>query len=217
MMSRWEKALRSVLREREDDGATFGELRFTLSYLHSQRWRRYHNLAHLESLLHDIEQQSLRSDPPENPWALLLAVLFHDAVYVPGQGGNERASALLMASWGLVDSTEAARLIALTEKHNPAPGDVDGILLCDADLYPLGVPDLYLRNARLVREESDAYLHSLGLPALTETEWRVNRKAWIENVLARDRIYHGEEMEEHEAQARENLTEELTALQPVLH
>src|SRR5215212_8745420 len=71
-----------------------------------------------------------------------LAAWYHDAVYaIPaGQISNEEASArLALRELSLVgleqeDLNQVARLVRLTETHQPGPRDPDGELLCDADL-----------------------------------------------------------------------------------
>ncbi|CCA57354.1 hypothetical protein SVEN_4068, partial [Streptomyces venezuelae ATCC 10712] len=50
--------------------------------------------------------------------------------------------------------TEVARLVRLTTSHDPAPGDLNGETLCDADLAILATaPDTYQGYAAAVREE----------------------------------------------------------------
>src|SRR6476659_267313 len=60
---------------------------------YAQAHRGYHNAAHLDELIALARQHTPDLDEAEQ-----LALLFHDAVYVPGapRGDNERRSAALM-------------------------------------------------------------------------------------------------------------------------
>lgn len=140
-----------------------------------------------------------------------LAAWFHDAVYRPDRSENEERSAVLaekaLTEAGLTphEVTEVARLVRLTTSHDPAPGDLNGETLCDADLAILATaPDTYQGYAAAVREEyafvpDDAFRegraavlrHLLGLPRLFRTPY--GAAAW-------------------EERARENLERELAEL-----
>ena len=85
--------------------------------------------------------------------AVRLAAWFHDGVY-DGERGDEDRSAV-WAEEVLADSGHAAqvaRLVRLTEHHDPAADDLPGQVLCDADLGILAAPparyDAYLTGVR---------------------------------------------------------------------
>ena len=72
--------------------------------------------------------------------AVELAAWFHDAIYEIGRDDNEDRSAELarelLASSPIRD--EVARLVLVTKTHKVADDDVNGAVLCDADLSVLG-------------------------------------------------------------------------------
>jgi predicted metal-dependent HD superfamily phosphohydrolase len=103
----------------------------------------------------------------------------------------------------LVD--EVARLVRLTADHDPGPEDVDGQLLCDADLAVLARPwDEYQRYAGAVREE---YRH------LNDEDFRGGRVAVLRHLRDLPVLFHTAELRDRwEAPARANLDRELDAL-----
>ena len=96
--------------------------------------RRYHDLRHLAEVLDRLAELGVADDAE-----VVLAAWFHDAVY-DGRAGAEERSAALAASeldGTGVDVGEVVRLVRLTERHSPEPGDRRGEALCDADLAVL--------------------------------------------------------------------------------
>ena len=140
--------------------------------------------------------------------ACILAAWFHDAVYEPGEPDNETRSAALLAAWLPADPdvTEATRLVRLTATHDPDPGDVDGAVLCDADLAVLGAASAQryeVYRSRVRRE----YAH------VDDDGWRSGRAAVLEGLLRRPTIFHTPEGQRRwETTARHNLTAELRSL-----
>ncbi|MEV3950737.1 MULTISPECIES: HD domain-containing protein [Streptomyces] len=154
------------------------------------RWgepqRRYHTTAHLAQVLDHVDTLAGHAADPD---VVRLAVWFHDAVYRPDRSENEERSAALaeraLPEAGVPDAAtaEVARLVRLTVTHDPADGDRDGEVLCDADLAILAsAPREYAAYAAQVREEygfvpddlfragrADVLRHLLGLPRLFRT------------------------------------------------
>lgn len=154
------------------------------------RWgepqRRYHTTAHLAQVLDHVDTLAGHAADPD---VVRLAVWFHDAVYRPDRSENEERSAALaeraLPEAGVPDAAtaEVARLVRLTVTHDPADGDRDGEVLCDADLAILAsAPKEYAAYAAQVREEygfvpddlfragrADVLRHLLGLPRLFRT------------------------------------------------
>ncbi len=155
------------------------------------RWaephRRYHDLVHLTAVLDGVEALAGHAADPD---AVRLAAWYHDAIYAGAPGDEERSARLAEAELGpgglalpaaLV--AETARLVRLTATHDPAPGDRNGEVLCDADLAILAADaDGYARYVAAVRAEyahvDDAAFAAgraavlrrlLGLPALFRT------------------------------------------------
>jgi predicted metal-dependent HD superfamily phosphohydrolase len=119
--------------------------------------RRYHTGDHLTAVLDVVDDLAAHAGDADT---VRLAAWFHDAVYDPRRADNEERSARL-AERMLADTdltpgiaTEVARLVRLTETHDPAARDRDGEVLCDADLAVLaGEPATYAAYAAAVREE----------------------------------------------------------------
>lgn len=178
------------------------------------RWqepqRRYHTLTHLTAVLDHVDVLEKYADDPD---VVRLAAWFHDAVYLPERSENEERSARIaeraLAEAGLPEArtAEVARLVRLTVTHDPADGDRDGQVLCDADLAILAAaPKTYAVYTAAVREEygfvpSDAF--------------REGRAAVLRQLLDLPRLFrtpYGQE--EWEATARYNLAAELEMLSP---
>jgi predicted metal-dependent HD superfamily phosphohydrolase len=116
------------------------------------------------------------------------------------------ADSVLRAA-GLDDAlvSEVVRLVALTDGHDPAPGDRNGGVLCDADLAVLGGdPVVYAGYAAAVREE---------YARVPEEEFRRGRAAVLEALLARDPLFSTTTARDRwEDRARRNVETELILL-----
>ncbi|MFG2956091.1 hypothetical protein ACGF5O_20500 [Streptomyces sp. NPDC048291] len=156
LRSRWQTAF---LRSRDDDSCAPSPHRYADELL--RRWqepqRRYHTLAHLTAVLDHVDVLEEYADSPE---LVRLAAWFHDAVYLPDRSENEERSARLAeralpeAGISAANTAEVARLVRLTVTHDPAPGDRNGEVLCDADLAILAAPPAaYAAYTAAVREE----------------------------------------------------------------
>ncbi|MET4672610.1 hypothetical protein [Streptomyces sp. PvR018] len=176
------------------------------------RWaepqRRYHTTAHLTAVLDRIDTLAGYA---ADVHAVRLAAWFHDAVYRPDRTENEERSAALAeralpeAGVGEAVAAEVARLVRLTVTHDPAEGDGNGEVLCDADLAVLaGGPEAYAAYATQVREE-------YGF--VPDEAFRAGRAAVLRQLLALPRLFrtpYG--AAEWEARARHNLATELELL-----
>ncbi|GEB49639.1 MULTISPECIES: hypothetical protein [Streptomyces] len=221
LADRW-YALLTAARDGADgpDPAPYGE---NLLARWAEPHRRYHSTAHLRAVLDRTDELLAQPGEPgtgEHPRtvagavdasAVRLAAWFHDAVYRPDRSENEERSARLAeralpeAGVGQARTAEVARLVRLTVTHDPAPGDLAGAVLCDADLAVLaGSPEAYAHYAAEVRQEyafvpddafragrADVLRQLLALPSLFRTPY------------ARDRW---------ESRARHNLRTELELL-----
>jgi predicted metal-dependent HD superfamily phosphohydrolase len=169
--------------------------------------RRYHDLAHLAAVLGIVDQLAGAADDPA---AVRLAAWYHDVAYDPKRSDNEAVSAARarIGLLGLVDEAtvaEVERLVLLTAGHDPAPGDANGAVLCDADLAVLaGPPEAYAAYASSVREE---YGH------LSDEEFTAGRTAVLEQLLALPALYRLPQVAgQLTARARANMTAELNLL-----
>lgn len=176
------------------------------------RWaepqRRYHTTDHLIAVLDRVDELAAHAAEPE---AVRLAAWFHDAVYRPDRSENEERSAAL-AERALPEldlppelTAEVARLVRLTAGHDPAPGDRNGEVLCDADLAVLaGSPERYAAYAAAVREE---------FSFVPDPDFRAGRSAVLRHLLALSRLFRTPRgYDQWETPARHNLTTELELL-----
>jgi predicted metal-dependent HD superfamily phosphohydrolase len=132
------------------------------------RWREphrvYHSTLHLAVALDALDSIAGPAHVPDRAlWHARLALWFHDAVHEGvAQKDEERSAALVPELLGPLtgagvsaeDMEEDARQVMVTADHDPAPDDVVGGLVSDADLAVLGAtPAVYTRYTRQVRAE----------------------------------------------------------------
>jgi predicted metal-dependent HD superfamily phosphohydrolase len=180
--------------------------------------RSYHNLDHLEAVLDGVALLCDRyvsgqpaGDQPAQPHLVELAAWFHDAVYDVRRDDNEEKSAelaehlLAEADTTPADIAEVARLVRLTATHDPAAEDVNGAVLCDADLAVLsGDERSYDAYARAVRAE---YGH------VGDEDFRRGRAAVLRQLLALPALFRTPTGRTRwETPARRNLRAELARL-----
>ena len=112
-------------------------------------------------MLETIDELAGQADDAD---AVRLAAWFHDAIYDPQaeSGENEEVSAQLaeleLSAYGVEAArvAEIGRLIRLTAKHDCAPDDANGAVLCDADLRVLSLSAArYDEYAAGIRAEYD--------------------------------------------------------------
>lgn len=164
--------------------------------------RGYHDVLHLSEVLARVEELG-----EEDSSEVVLAAWFHDAVYDGARDDEERSAALAeteLAGTG-VDVAEVARLVRVTETHDPAPGDHAGEVLCDADLAILAAgAERYQEYAAGVRQD---YAH------VPDPEFRAGRLAVLEDLLARESLFRTSYARRvWDPQARANLATEIAAL-----
>jgi predicted metal-dependent HD superfamily phosphohydrolase len=167
--------------------------------------RGYHDLLHLAEVLDRIDELG-EANAVGDGTALRLAAWFHDGVY-DGLRGDEDRSAI-WAEDALADTpyaAEVARLVRLTEHHDPDPGDLAGQVLCDADLAILTAePSRYAAYVRGVRRD---------YADVRDPDFAAGRAAVLRDLHARDRLFHTAYARERwEPAARANLAAELSAL-----
>jgi predicted metal-dependent HD superfamily phosphohydrolase/AcrR family transcriptional regulator len=155
----------------------------------SARGRWYHDPLHLAEVL-----QSFARETWEAPREIFLALLFHDAIYVPGRSDNEAQSAALAGSLlpALIpgaDTPRVQQLILLTAAHGQGASapDNEAAKFLDVDLAILGAkPAVYDRFAAGVARE---YGH---VPREAYTAGRV----WfLDRLLAAPRAFNTDAFE----------------------
>ena len=168
---------------------------------YAQPHRGYHDVVHLDELIALAHEHTPDLDEAEQ-----LALLFHDAVYVPGapRGDNERLSGLLMRATvrtlGLKDLEldRAARIIDATTHAAPPPAEAARV--CDLDLWRLAAPwPAFQRHALGIRRE---YLHLFA----DEAGFWTARNAFYQTMLAKPRLFATDYfVERFEQAARANM------------
>jgi predicted metal-dependent HD superfamily phosphohydrolase len=175
---------------------------------YAQPHRAYHNANHLDELIALARQHTPDLDEAEQ-----LALLFHDAVYIPGapRGDNERRSAALMVATlatlahgypdlavAKADIDRAARIIEATTHAETPPAEAARV--CDLDLLRLAAPwDTFCRHALGIRRE---YRHLFADDAAF---WHA-RNAFYTTMLAKPRLFATDRFfEQFEQPARANM------------
>ena len=168
--------------------------------------RRYHDRRHLAEVLAALRELTAGRLPVE----LVCAAWLHDAVHDGRHDDEERSAALAARVLGDLDVAapvvdEVVRLVHMTVDHDPAPGDVAGALLSDADLAVLGADtERYARYAEDVRRE---YAH------VDDETFRSGRTDVLRSLLDRPLLYRTQEGHRRwEVAARRNVQHEITRL-----
>lgn len=173
--------------------------------------RFYHSWGHVLTCLDEY-----RTTAFDHPRAVLLALLFHDAVYVAGRKDNEAKSAELaertLAGLSKVPADERlriAQMIHFTASHHAAAAaSPDAMKMLDIDLAILGAEwSAYRAYADGVRREF--------CPAVTtEFMFRIGRSRFLRGILAQPHIFLTDAMRaRREIAARENVARERSDLE----
>ena len=173
---------------------------------YSQKFRAYHNLAHLEELFsyYDVYYERL-----EQPKTVAFAIFYHDIIYNIWKKDNEAKSAEVaehvLSELKIEHSfSKKASEIILATKHHQAK-TTDEQFMVDFDLAILGqsasVYENYSTNIRKEYSKVPFFLYKSG------------RKNVLQHFLDKKSIFQTEAFQQHyEAQARLNLSEELKKL-----
>lgn len=173
--------------------------------LHDTPYRHYHGRRHVLEMFEVAHARGIALDP-----AQALAVLCHDAVYVPGCEYNESASAALVETIAPeVDRTvlgHAAQIVRDTRTHTPTIDGADTVL--DLDLFRLAAsPDVFDAHSADVFAENRAMLAArTGLrgEALL-AEFGRRRAAFLGELAQRPRLFLTPAFADCEAPARANI------------
>lgn len=177
--------------------------------------RFYHTLVHIDEMLSNAIKYF-----PEDPLSLaeLLAIYYHDAVYVPSaaRGENEANSAKLMRihssmlfdllgqSFLYETVLDIASTIILDTANHHLAKDVSQRVI-DLDLAVLGADESrYNEYVAGTRKEYGEF---------SDAEWKFGRSKFIQSMLSVDRIFFTEQIHlALEDKARANLKNELEVL-----
>jgi predicted metal-dependent HD superfamily phosphohydrolase len=189
-----------------------GKLRDELVRAYAAPERHYHNLTHIEAMLHLMRRHE---DALSDLQSVEAAIWFHDAIYDTRRHDNEEKSAELAAGWlaGLLSPDRIAliaRMIRATADHKMPDGIDDTqrrdcALFLDMDLAILGsTPEAFAEYEEAVRRE-----YSWVPDAL----WREGRRKVLQAFLDRQSIYASPQFHAtHETAARANLARSLERL-----
>lgn len=183
------------------------------------RWadenRHFHNLRHLASVLHRVDELAEETHEPD---LVRLAAWYHGAVFNAerkvadaSQGGEQTTASAALAHQELtglgVPERAADRVAALVNaivRHAPDPADFDAAVLNDADLAMLAAePQRYKDYKSAVRAE---YAH------IPTGDYLRARIRVIERLLARKSLFLSPMGAAWEEPARQNLDMELHRL-----
>ncbi len=174
--------------------------------------RAYHHFGHVEDVF--VQYRAVAEGPGWwQPREAGFAVLYHDAIYVPGRSDNEAESARLavehIARWwpqAGIDGSRVSELILLTARHGTlASGDFsdaasadDTRRFLDCDMAILGAePEVFAEYDRAIAEEYRAVPRWL---------YRIKRRRFFRKLLTSERIYLSDFfLDRFEARARRNL------------
>jgi predicted metal-dependent HD superfamily phosphohydrolase len=172
--------------------------------------RHYHTWDHVLDCV-----EKLRSMPVQSARPVFLALLFHDAVYVPGRKENEALSADLAddilrdhTSITKAERAQVREIVLATRNHAPEPGASQDLRTAlDIDMSILGAD----------RESYDAYVAGVKaeyVPAVaTEEQFKAGRAAFLSKLLTKRAMFTTDEGKMRwQASARANVALELAEL-----
>jgi predicted metal-dependent HD superfamily phosphohydrolase len=200
--TRWSR-LWARLGAQNDGIQTFQQL----AAAYAEPDRTYHNTAHVQHCLAELDRSRSLANRPDEVEA---ALWFHDAVYVSWRSDNERRSALLaeaaLATAGVNPAAfhRVAGLILATQ-HHALEAEPDARLICDVDLAILGAPaPEFDQFERAIRQE---------YRWVPDVFYRRSRSAVLRGFLLRASIYQTADFRtRYEQPAQQNLAPILAAL-----
>jgi predicted metal-dependent HD superfamily phosphohydrolase len=177
------------------------DLLLELTRRYTEPHRRYHDLRHIADML--CKGNALDLSPEQ-----VMAIWFHDAIYVAGSKTNEADSAKLAVErltalgWGAGRVKVVERIVLDTCGHVPSIEESRKVI--DLDLSTLGGTwESYSRNGKNIRAE---------LAHVSDAEWNTGRGAWLEGLLKRKRLFWTDWGAPLEREAFANLQRDLAEL-----
>lgn len=168
--------------------------------------RTYHDIGHPVDLLTIAKkfEQELTNEQ-------VLAIWYHDAIYVTGSSTNEEDSANLFMEHSVHDTDINRNLVRqiILDTKEEIPNVEESKLVIDLDLSGLGSSrEQYAFNGSQIAIEN---------AKVTTNQWFINREAWLEKFLGREFIYHTDwGREKFESTARENMEWELQGVKKMI-
>lgn len=174
---------------------------------YSENGRFYHTQEHVAACLRHLDGCI---DAVNEQREVELALWFHDAVYNPRSGSNEKDSAdwaasFLSSNGAPEDAIARVHRLVMATEHDARALTNDESLLVDIDLAILGAdPETYDTFEKAIRAE---YRH---VPTFI---YRQKRAQVLRGFLQRRQIFHNEPFTtEREARAQENLQQAVARL-----
>lgn len=172
-----------------------------LTFLYCEPHRKYHILSHPTGMIEmGINLFHLSAEE-------ILAIWYHDAIYVASSPTNELDSANLFSDHfndvTTLDKDLVRQIIMDTKNHVPTTDKSKAVL--DLDLIGLSSSHReYWQNAKNIRFEYAKF---------SDEEWKIGRTKFLEKMLDRDQIYYTDSLKLFERGARHNMQYELNLLQ----
>jgi predicted metal-dependent HD superfamily phosphohydrolase len=177
---------------------------------YSSRGRHYHCLDHVEACL-DLAGEI--DDPRVDLEIVRLALFWHDAVYVPGNRGNETMSAELLG--GVAGGLDVDRRVLNFAQHCIRATRHDEAWMFAGNPTVDAVVDVDLSILGQTRDVYDHYVFQVRIEhaAATDEQWNLGRSAFLRAMLKRERVFLTEwARARFEGAARANMTRELCLL-----
>ena len=179
-----------------------------LAAAYGEPQRAYHTAAHIDEVLGWFDRVADEVGWRQ-PAEVYVAIVFHDAIYVPGARDNEARSAVWARSAGLaVDGARVAELIELTARHGAIDhADGDTALFLDCDMAIVGAAPAAF----------DAYDAAIAVEYqhVPPDAYRAGRRAFLAGLAASPRIFLSEYFHTRlDAAARANLARAVAKLAP---
>ena len=182
---------------------TYSELKLR----HQEKHRKYHNVAHIESVLSEFSNSRHIA---ENPNSIELALWFHDAIYNTFSKSNEKDSADLAVSFISKNSDnkelqQTVHSLIMATEHNFVPTLNDQRLMVDIDLSILGSGESQYAEFEAAIRKEYKYVPSFL--------FKKKRIELLQYFLNRESIYsHQHYVDSLEKQARLNIKNAITKL-----
>ena len=171
---------------------------------YSKKNRYYHNWIHIEAM---IKSWSDYKNQLQNPVEVLLAIYYHDVIYISTSKNNELKSAELavaaLQKATRINSKIIYDLILCTKSHEAKTNDEKWLV--DFDLQILGKNwEIYEMYYKQIRKEYRMYPNFMYNPG---------RKKALQHFLEKEYTYQTSIFRDlFENQARENIQKEITLL-----
>ncbi|MFK7050597.1 MULTISPECIES: hypothetical protein [Flavobacterium] len=188
-------------------GISQAEINIKWELLHknyAKKNRYYHNWIHIEAM---IKSWSTHKKQLENPVEVLLAIYYHDVIYVSTKKDNELKSAGLackeLKDVEGIDLNIIYNLILCTQTHKATTNDAKWLV--DFDLQILGKDwGIYEKYCKQIRKEYRIYPNFMYNPG---------RKKALEHFLKNEYIFQTKIFRDtYESIARENIKKEIECL-----